>query len=221
MNKITEYVTNRMREIGLGRADLARRIGYGNIHSGMNSIDKFLAGWLDHPFVAPRIAAALEVSDDVVRERIAATQKDFDDEAARLRAEQIERERANHRPYLWAVMFPSRPKQITIYAMIGGDRRWRVLILPDGFNDMDADGQREAIRARIAAYVTQYNDEIFCFGKIKHFVLSRSYDEPWEDRTAWDLQGNLMPEASLEDRCISVGVSSLKVKGRPLNIRIE
>jgi hypothetical protein len=124
---IASLIADRLRELGLRRADLVRRASYKNIAKGLRRLDELLAGELDTtPDLTRAMPAVLDVPPEVVARAIEQTRSQLAqaEETARLA-----REAAWHaafRPHAIILTEWTVPQPMFIAAFIGVERLLRI-----------------------------------------------------------------------------------------------
>lgn len=117
LSPLQALVEDRMKELGLGRGDLARRMGYSNVGKGCRRVDELLD---DDLFLAVRLrkmlAQGLALELEAVDRAIEAT-------AARKRAEQWQQYCASFVPHAVALCERHRPPFMLVFAHALGERR--------------------------------------------------------------------------------------------------
>ncbi len=122
---LAQLIQQRMQELGIGRAELARRMGYANIAKGCRRIDQICGGHLDMAGnLRIALSAGLKVDIEVIDKAIEVT-----------RAQQIAAEdkayRESFKPHAVILTKQQVPSQITLYAMTGGSRH-RIIPFKEG-----------------------------------------------------------------------------------------
>lgn len=192
------FLRERIKATGLSPREIALRAGYANITKGIRRLEEFLRQGRGGGQLAGRLPEILGFPAAALEEKLRETE-------AVLEREQEARDRAGYRPHLFARTERDCPSQLVLCALTGG-LRWRVLELPAYFASLSPWRQERVVRGLVQRMMHKTGGGLHFFGKIRHFVLSREYDEPQEARTVYDLQGRLVPAASYADRSIHNGV---------------
>ncbi len=75
---ITALILSRSRELGLSRADLARRAGYTNISKGLRRLEQLCVGeFRSTRAIIQALPSVLHVSPDEVKRAVEDTQRQF------------------------------------------------------------------------------------------------------------------------------------------------
>ena len=122
---LDQLIHQRMQELGIGRAELARRMGYANIAKGCRRIDQICGGHLGMvEKLRMALSAGLALDAEVIDSAIENT-----------RAEQVAAEdkvyRESFKPHAVILTKQRVPSQITLYAMTGGVRH-RIIRFKEG-----------------------------------------------------------------------------------------
>jgi len=213
MNPINMFIELRMKEIGIGRAELSRRLGYTNAGHGLRRVDKFLDGEIDHPHIAPRLHLALEVPREAVYEKLLESQYEAD---ARCEAEA----RSLYAPHIYMGLNERRPvsRRIPFFPCPVQNR---IIKLPLDFSGSPVDEQSRIVRAEIDNRNTNHGGRIPYHGLVTHYTVSRSYDELPEDRVVYAPDGCVIADATeyqkqIGERTIYIPVGASRL--RPLFI---
>ena len=123
--ELTLLIHQRMQELGIGRGELARRLGYANIAKGCRRIDQICGGHLDMAGnLRIELARGLKVDIEVIDKAIEST-----------RAVQVVAEdkayRESFKPHAVILTEYKIPTQITFCAMTGGSRH-RIIRFKEG-----------------------------------------------------------------------------------------
>jgi len=184
MYPIEEFVRNRMKELGLSPKDMARKAGYKDISKGMRRVEMFLPEGRRGGLVEERLHEILEVDRAVVDEKLKETRNIMGEmeEAAR---------RARYYPHIHVLTERSRPSSLTFCGMTGM-YQFKQVRLPNNFNEKSEEDRLWLIRCGINASLAHHQGSIPFFGKITGFVVSRYYEDFYQDCEAYDLSGNPM-----------------------------
>ena len=190
---LDQLIRQHMQDLGIRRADLARRMGYVNIAKGCRRIDQICAGDLE---LAENLRIALSqglaVDVEVIDESIEFTR------AERIAAED-EAYRQSFKPH--AVILTERqvPTQVTFYAVTGGARH-RIIPFKEGSTP-----KTYAVQAREALPET-----VPGLGRPTGYVVNYSPDYAlWFNR-----EGRLVGRL---DRALRVGQSAVIVGGKKVD----
>ena len=124
---IQELIEARMKQIGLGRGELASRCGYKNVAKGLRRIDALCEGDIDSEgatMVIRALPAALEIDKSKVAAALQETAEIIEEEERRYVAAQEAAWRASFVPDAYLRGTDTRPSSITIFGVSGGARRW-------------------------------------------------------------------------------------------------
>ena len=117
LSPLQAMVEDRLKELGLGRSDLARRMGYSNIDKGCRRVDELLDNDL---FLAVRprkmLARGLALEVEAVDRAIEAT-------AARKRAQHWQQYCASFVPHAVTLCERDKPPFVLVFARALGERR--------------------------------------------------------------------------------------------------
>ena len=122
---LVQLISNRIRELGITRGELARRMGYANVAKGCRRLDQICARDVKMAEnLRIQLAQGLEVDAGVIDESIEFT-----------RSKQISAEdkayRESFKPHAVILTEYKIPTQITFYAMTGGSRH-RMIPMKEG-----------------------------------------------------------------------------------------
>jgi hypothetical protein len=128
---VGRIVLERARALGLSRSALVKRLHYRDLSAGHRALVELLMTGTVPPFIASRLADALEIEPDLLDEVLVATARQQHDEG---RKQILERERAyrdRFRPHLRTETERQVPSPIFIAALCT-TARLRVVPTPDG-----------------------------------------------------------------------------------------
>ena len=212
---IKTLISNRCDALSLRLSDLVRRCGYKNISKGLRRLESVQQGcFKGNEALIQALPSALEVPADVVKEAVAATQRQIYEanEAAW---------RAAFRPHAVILTEKDRPEQIFIAAIIGVERLLRVDLDPTE-GEVTYIGQAlKGIRQKFARWNPKGIDvssvglgdlPLPTFGRPVGVIVNYTPDRA----VRFDLSGNPI-EAF--DRAHRIGEAQLFLKGmgRPLS----
>jgi len=212
MYAIQEYVIRTMREKGLKRSEVVKRLGYTNVAKGCRRLDQLLQDLEYNRTIMNNLHAALGVPKHRVQEKLEETARELEQE----RLQEEERERRVFVPYLFCQTERRIPSPIFVCAILNAERM-KFMYLPPDYNQRSASQQEEIRRALIAIRLGKNDGKIPSFGKITCFTLRREYDDREEEREVYDLEGNLMPRPPEGAKKITRGKATLTVKGKDIS----
>ena len=212
---IKTLISNRCDALSLRLSDLARRCGYKNISKGLRRLESVQQGcFKGNEALIQALPSALEVPADVVKEAVAATQRQIYEanEAAW---------RAAFRPHAVILTEKDRPEQIFIAAIIGVERLLRVDLDPTEGEVTYIDQALKGIRQKFARWNPKGIDvssvglgdlPLPTFGRPVGVIVNYTPDRA----VRFDLSGHPI-EAF--DRAHRIGEAQLFLKGmgRPLS----
>ena len=143
---IRTLISNRCDALSLRLSDLVRRCGYKNISKGLRRLESVQQGcFKGNEALIQALPSALEVPADVVKEAVAATQRQIYEanEAAW---------RAAFRPHAIILTEKQRPEQIFVAAIIGVERLLRVDLDPTKGDAAYIDQALKGIRQKLARW---------------------------------------------------------------------
>ncbi len=213
MYPIKKFVNDRIKELGISKNEVVRRTGYTNISKGLRRLEQFLSNTDTAGLVAPNLHKALEIPFSELEAKVIETRKIIKEEYEESLRQRELAEREAYAPHLALFMEHAVPTQICICGFTGGDRN-RFVFFPKNFNELPTEEQEQLIHEKVNFAMNRFEQKgtVRFFGKIRWFVLSRYYDEPQEDRNVYDLEGNLIFDATYEQRTIRNGVASVSLK---------
>lgn len=203
MYPITKLILDRIKELQINKSELVKRVGYTNTTKGLRRLEHLLQRGWDSGCVLPNLPQALQLPLEQVREALIATESLLD-------AEKEAACRAAYFPHLWVETEHSVPSKI-VFCGILGIHRLKKIALPRDFDALTPEGQQSVIRGLIRESMERDNGSILFFGRIKWYVLSRSYDEPQASRTVYDIRGNPIPDADNAMRTIGRNVMRITI----------
>ena len=211
---IKTLISNRCDALSLRLSDLVRRCGYKNISKGLRRLESVQQGcFKGNEALIKALPSALEVPADVVKESVAATQRQIYEanEAAW---------RAAFRPHAIILTEKQRPEQIFIAAIIGVERLLRVDLDPTEGEVTYIDQSLKGIRQKLARWNSKVDVSSVGLGDLPLPTFGRPVGvivNYTPDRAVrFDLSGNPI-EAF--DRAHRIGEAQLFLKGmgRPLS----
>lgn len=208
MYPIQDFILKRMSELNLTRSEVIRKIGYQNVSKGCVKFDLFMNENNFNQFISENLYKALETSPSVIKEKITETLNIIEIELE-------EKRKKAYFPHLYAHTTNRIPSPIFICAM-GGFDRFKIIPLPNDFNNLSETEQTDIIKEKINISLSKYEGNIPTFGKIEHYVLSRYYEENAQDRIAYDLEGNII-EPSVDQKEIINSKATLCVGGKSIS----
>ncbi len=213
MYPIKKFVNDRIKELGISKNEVVRRTGYTNLTKGLRRLEQFLINTDTAGLVAPSLHKALEIPFCELEAKVSETRKIIAEEYEEsLRQREIV-EREAYAPHLALFMEYVVPTQICICGFMGGDRN-RFVFFSKNFNELPTKEQGLLIQEKVNFAMNRFEQKgtVRFFGKIQWFVLSRYYDESQQDRTVYDLEAKLIPDATYEQRVIRNGVARVFIK---------
>ena len=211
---IKTLISNRCDALSLRLSDLVRRCGYKNISKGLRRLESVQQGcFKGNEALIQALPSALEVPADVVKEAVAATQRQIYEanEAAW---------RAAFRPHAVILTEKDRPEQIFIAAIIGVERLLRVDLDPTEGEVTYIDQALKGIRQKLARWNSKVDVSSVGLGDLPLPTFGRPVGvivNYTPDRAVrFDLSGHPI-EAF--DRAHRIGEAQLFLKGmgRPLS----
>lgn len=206
---IGNLVSNRCRELGLGRADLIRRTSYKNLAKGLRRLDELFAGDLERTKDLIRaLPDALDTPDHVVETAVAETKQQLEEDALRIAQEKEAAWRATFVPHAIILTERARPEPIFVAAFIGVERLLRI--------DFDLSAGRASyinqalngVRLKLAGFKPEVG-RIPAFGRPIGLVVNYSPDRA----VRFDLEGNAL---EILQRAYRIGEAYLLHRGRPI-----
>ena len=193
---LDQLIHQRMQELGIGRAELARRMGYANIAKGCRRIDQICGGHLDMAGnLRIALSAGLKVEVEVIDKAIEVT-----------RAQQIAAEdkayRESFKPHAVILTKQQVPSQITLYAMTGGDRH-RIISFKEGSSPKTYAAQAREALPNVVPF----------FGRPTGYVLNHTPDFA----LAFNKEGRMVGRL---DRAFRVGQSAVIVRGKKVGEKV-
>lgn len=204
------FLREKIKASGLAPGDIVRRAGYTNIAKGMRRLKEYLPQCLGGGVLPAALPAILGFEAGELAVKVRETRAIVTARARAAAAGAEAAARAAFRPHLFAVTERQCPEQIVICGLTGGHRR-RVIGLSGCFASLSPWRQERVVRGLVRRTVTETGGSLRFFGKIRHFVLIRDYDEPQEAHPVYDLQGKLLPDASPEERAMHNGILEVRL----------
>ena len=191
-----QLIHQRMQELGIGRAELARRMGYANIAKGCRRIDQICGGHLDMAGnLRMALSAGLRVDIEVIDKAIEST-----------RAVQVVAEdkayRESFKPHAVLLTEHKIPTQITICAMTGGSRH-RIIPFKEGSSPKTYAAQAREALPNVVPF----------FGRPTGYVVNCTPDFALTFNKEGRLLGRL-------DRAFRVGQSAVIVRGKKVDEKV-
>lgn len=193
---IGKLIRERMKALGIVKAGLVSRLGYGNLARGLRRLDAALRDGEAGPHMLERLPAALEVSRAEVAEAHAATQPAIalDRETAR---------RASFHPHIEIGTETKPGIPAFIQAWFWGNHKR--ISLPGAFEKLSS---REAIRrggTLVKAHFRENGGEVLVFGKITGYVLRHTFDHAIHLNTRGDVIEPFMRDKQLDPPAMTIG----------------
>ena len=193
---LDQLIHQRMQELGIGRAELARRMGKANIAKGCRRIDQICGGHLGMAGnLRIALSAGLKVDVDVVDKAIDVT-----------RAQQTAAEdkvyRESFKPHAVILTKQKLPSQITLYAMTGGDRH-RIIPFKEGSSPKTYAAQAREALPNVVPF----------FGRPTGYVVNCNPDFA----LAFNKEGRMVGRL---DRAFRVGQSAVIVRGKKVGEKV-
>ena len=211
---IKTLISNRCDELSLRPSELVRRCGYKNIAKGLRRLESVRQGYFKgNEALIEALPTALEVAADVVKEAVAATQRQIYEakEAAW---------RAAFMPHAVILTEKQRPEQIFVAAVIGVDRLLRVDLDPTEDPRTYIDQALKGVRQKLARWNSKVDVSAVGLGDLPLPTFGRPVGvivNYTPDRAArFNLSGQPM---EFLDRAHRIGEARffLKGMGRPLS----
>ncbi len=193
---LDQLIHQRMQELGIGRAELARRMGYANIAKGCRRIDQICGGHLGRAEnLRIALVRGLKVDVEVIDKAIENT-----------RVEQVAAEdkvyRESFKPHAVILTKQRVPSQITLYAMTGGVRH-RIIRFKEGSSPKTYAAQAQEGLPNFVRF----------FGPPTGYVVN--YNPDFALR--FNKEGRLIERF---DRAFRVGQSSVVVGGKKVDEKV-
>ena len=191
-----QLIHQRMRDLGITRGELARRMGYANIAKGCRRIDQICGGHLDMAGnLRIALSAGLKVDIEVIDKAIEVT-----------RAQQIAAEdkayRESFKPHAVILTKQQVPSQITLYAMTGGSRH-RIIPFKEGSSPKTYAAQAREALPNVVPF----------FGRPTGYVVNCNPDFA----LAFNKEGRMVGRL---DRAFRVGQSAVIVGGKKVDEKV-
>jgi hypothetical protein len=178
---ILDLVETRLKKLGMGRNDLARRCGYKNVNKGVRRIEAICCGDFESAparTILRVLSTALEVSQGVVDVHVRQS-ANLQERAKRMgAAERDAAWRTSFKPHAYLLGTETRPSSITIFGITGGAESWLTIPL-----DLSQSPVRYAMQA--LAFVRKTPVVPF-FGATTGFIVNYTPDHA----VRFDLDGN-------------------------------
>lgn len=208
--EIARLVEECRERLGVSRAELIRRAGYSTVSKGLRRLDELENGELASARgLVERLPLALGVGPDRVRDAVAATKRQLEEEARREEERDEAAWRAAFRPHAVVTTERRVPQPIFIVALIGVDAILRldfdVEAGPETFLDQALEGVARKIRE-------SGNGSLTGFGRPTGVVVNYSPDYA----VRYDLEGRTLKTLNA---AYWPGHATLALKGRELSPR--
>jgi hypothetical protein len=188
---VGRLVLERARALGLSRSALVKRLRYQDLSAGHRALVELLMTGTVPPFIASRLADALEIKPDLLDEVLVATARQQHDEG---RTQILERERAyrdRFRPHLRTETERQVPSPIFIAALCT-TARLRVVPTPDGTWSANPEDRDRLLRQSIRDHFSAVRGWVPAFGRIIAYttVVLSGYGSDFGRE--YDIDGNPM-----------------------------
>ena len=188
---VGRLVLERAGALGLSRLALVRRLGYRDVNAGHRALVELLMTGTVPPFIASRLADALEIEPDLLDEVFLATARQQQDEvrAQILRSERAYRDR--FRPHLRTETERQVPSPIFIAALCT-TARLRVVPTPDGTWSATPEDRDHLLKQNIRDHFRAVRGWVPAFGRIIGYtaVVLPGYGSDFG--CEYDIAGNSM-----------------------------
>src|SRR4051812_2377741 len=124
---IHDLEENRLKDLGIERSELVRRVGFKNAAKGIRRIEAMCAGdlvSLSAKMILKALPVALEVSEEIVQDKVHETAWVLEQNEKRTSAERDAAWRASFKPNAYLCGTETSPTSITMCAVTGGPERW-------------------------------------------------------------------------------------------------
>ena len=202
---IHELIEARMKQIGLGRGELALRCGFKNVAKGLRRIDAVCNGDISSKgatMVIDAIPAALEIDKNKVDEALQKTAKIIEEAEQSAAAAGEAAWRASFLPCAYLLGTNTRPSSITLCGISGGPKRW--LTIP-----LDTSRPPETFAAQALA-VAKETPTVPFFGRTTGVIVNYTPDSA----VRFDLDGAPVQEF---DQAYEPGQVTILIGGRKLS----
>ena len=162
---VGRLVLERARAVGLSRSALVKRLRYQDLSAGHRALVELLMTGTVPPFMASRLADALEIETDLLDEVLVATARQQQDE---VRAKILRREgayRDRFRPHLRTETERQVPSPIFIAALYA-TARLRVVPTPDGTWSANPEDRDDLLKQNIRDHFRAVRGWVPAFGRI-------------------------------------------------------
>lgn len=167
---IGRFILVRARALGMSRSDLVRRLGYREMNSGHRALTEVLLTGVVAPYIANRLAEALEADDALVKSVIGATTRQKLDEMGTRRIEHEQVYRSAFRPHLQVQTERRVPSPIFVAALLTVERL-RIIRLPDEALTDNEHARDHIIKPIIIEHWRENNGHVPAFGGITGYIL--------------------------------------------------
>jgi hypothetical protein len=186
---VGRLVLQRARALGISRSALVRRLGYRDVNGGHRALLQLLMTGSVPPFIASRLADALEIEPDLLDEVLVATARQQQDE---VRAQILHRERAyrdRFRPHLRSETERQVPSPIFVAALYA-TARLRIVPTPDQTWRATPDDRNELLKQSIRDHFRAVRGWVPAFGRIIGYtaVVLAGYRSDFGCK--YDVEGN-------------------------------
>ena len=193
---LDQLIHQRMQELGIGRAELARRMGKANIAKGCRRIDEICGGHVEMAkSLRVELSKGLEVEVGMIDKAIEVT-----------RAQQIAAEdrayRESFKPHAVILTKQQVPSQITLNAMTGGSRH-RIIPFKEGSSPKTYAAQAREALPNVVPF----------FGRPTGYVVNCTPDFA----LAFNKEGRMVGRL---DRAFRVGQSAVIVRGKKVGEKV-
>lgn len=178
---LSQYITTRLRELGLKRGDLPRLLGYTNPNKCLRNLDHLLGGDFNQTLLIQRIQESPIGGETFLSELDREKNKRRIDQQEREKVQEL-KDRKSFVPHLHFIHERNVPSPIHVVCFIGVNH-FKRLELPDYvFEITDEDQRVQVAEGFLRDYLLnpptyQYINSVF--GRVRQILYRIEYDRSW------------------------------------------
>jgi len=177
-NPLAGVVIKSMRDGGLTRIDLVRRMGYTRINRGLRRLDACLAGEPPSVKFFERLASSLSIAPETLQSRLAEFRAYQEARFAEGKRSDHDRQKQEFRPHLWIETSTERPTPIMGVALFGVNV-FRRLEIASGILRLPVDELTQAVGQLCHRHNANKGGSAGPFGDITGYLFRKTWLETW------------------------------------------
>ena len=178
---LSQYITTRLRELGLKRGDLPRLLGYTNPNKCLRNLDHFLGGDFNQTLLIQRIQESPIGGETFLSELDREKNKRRIDQQEKEKVQEL-KDRKSFVSHLHFIHERNVPSPIHVVCFIGVNH-FKRLELPDYVFEITDENQRvQVVEGFLRDYLSnpptyQYINSVF--GRVRQILYRIEYDRSW------------------------------------------